>query len=70
MIRSKIIHVSMFLTKRNNNSFDAITFMQMRTYLNNSWQIGTQVDLAYCHKQRVQISDKHFFWFAQSQENN
>ena len=29
MIQSKIIHVTMFLTKKNINTFDVITFIQM-----------------------------------------
>ena len=31
MIESKIIHVTMFLTKRSINTFDVMTFIQMRT---------------------------------------
>ena len=35
MIQSKII-VTMFLTKRNINTFDHLTFIQMRTDKKNS----------------------------------
>ena len=38
MIQSKII-VTVFLTKRNINTFDVLTFIQMRTDEYKLWQI-------------------------------
>ena len=39
MIQSKIMNVAMFLTKRNIDTFDVLTFIQMRTDENKLWQI-------------------------------
>ena len=39
MIQSKIIHVTMFLTKRNTNTFDVLIFIQIRTDENKFGQI-------------------------------
>ena len=39
MIQSKMIHVTRFLTKRNINTFDVLTFIQMRTDENKIWHI-------------------------------
>ena len=38
-IESKIIHVTIFLTKGNINTFDLLTFIQMRADENKFWQI-------------------------------
>ena len=39
MIQSKIINVTMLLTKRNINIFDVLIFIQMSTDQNKFWQI-------------------------------
>ena len=36
MIESKIIHVTMFSAKKNINTFNVLTFIQMRTDENSS----------------------------------
>ena len=47
MIQSKIIHVTVFLTKRNINTFDVLIFIQMRADKNKFWQIK---NTSGCHE--------------------
>ena len=39
MIYSKVIHVTIFLTKRNINTFDFLIFIQICTDENKFWQL-------------------------------
>ena len=55
MIHSKIIHVTIFLTKRNMNVFYVLIFIQMRTDENKFWHIRST---SGCHEQRVQINSR------------
>ena len=55
MIQSKIIHVTLFLTKRNINTFDVLIFIQMRADKNKFWQIK---NTSGCHEQHVQINSQ------------
>ena len=55
MIQSKIIHVTVFLTKRNINTFDVLIFTQMRADENKFWQIR---NTSGYHEQHVQINSR------------
>ena len=59
MIQSKII-VTKFLAKRNINTFNVLTFIQMRTDENKLWILTNDYvkNLADCHEQRVEINSR------------
>ena len=77
----KMIHVTRFLTKRNINTFDVLTFIQMRTDENKFWHIRNtsgngcvQVRRDFhkwlCKKNLADCHeqcDKYLFWFLSSQ---
>ena len=52
MIQSKIIHVTMFSTKKNINTFDVLTFIQIRADA-NKWRDG-------CTHKKVSRLNKKF----------